>query len=114
MALGDVALAIFAGCWGRMFRYPNFDLRLDRGDTLRSDHGIVRGWIWGSTLASLHPYGGFAIEQEIERCEAEHYRCRHFFADSRLGGDGDGIIRLDCIHMAKIKSGTAHIPLLNC
>jgi hypothetical protein len=84
---------VFTGCWGYMFRYPNFDLRLDRGVTLRSNHGIVRGCIWSSAPSPLHSYGGFSIEQEIERCQDEHYRCRHFFTDSRFDDNGDGIIR---------------------
>lgn len=74
-----------------MFRYANIDLHLDRGAIIRSGHGIVCSWVWGSTPSSLHSYGGFTIaEQEIERCEIEHYPCRHFFADSSF--DGDGII----------------------
>lgn len=84
-----------------MSRYANIDLRLDRGVIIRSDHGIVRGWVWGSTPSSLHSYGGFDIEQEIERCEIEHYRCCHVFADSRFNSDG---IILECrIHIAKMK-----------
>ncbi len=98
-----------------MSRYANIDLRLDRGASLCSDYGIVRGWVWGSTPSSLHSSGGFTIEQEIECCEIEHYRCRYFFTDSRFNGDG---IILECwmsltIHITKIKSAlgrTAPIP----
>lgn len=76
-----------------MFRYANIDLCLDRGNTLGSNHGIMCGWVRGSTPSSLHSYGGFPSEQEIERCQDEHYRCRHFFTDCGFNGDGNGIIR---------------------
>jgi hypothetical protein len=76
-----------------MFCYANINLRLDRGATRSSNHGIVRSWVWGSTPSSLHSYGGFPIEQEIEHCQDQHYRSRHFFTDSRFDDDGDGIIR---------------------
>lgn len=88
MALGHVALVVFAVCRGCMSRYANTDLRLDRGAIICSDNGVVRGWVWGSTASSLHSYGGLIIEQEVERCEVEHYRCRHFFTDSRFDVDG--------------------------
>ena len=71
-----------------MSRCANIDLRLDRGAIIRSDHGIVCGWVWDSASSSLHSYSGFTIEQEIERCEIEHYPCHHFFTDSRFNSDG--------------------------
>lgn len=89
-----------------MSRYAIIDLCLDRGAALSSDHGIVRGWVRGSTSSSLHSHGGFTIEQEIEHgSKDEHDCCRHFFTDSRFdarfGGDGDGI-DMDMIHSKKM------------